>query len=269
MKGLRYLTIRLSSSNSGPTLAAWLDGLEEMPHLKTLALDAASPVAPPFPFDVNRTVTLPSLTHFKIFTSPRDCALALAHLDLPALTELHVIVRLRSHLSYMVDGPRFYPYIVRHTHGPQDTQPLQSVLIRTDGLMFVDVLAWSVPNIDAKVEGIFLAATLPPRLALSFMNTNWHSPTTCTEILDEAMTALPLDGLDTLVAQDFRIPDEAFWFRHTLRWPLLRHVRLKAPMDYAFKKMLLRDDRGHENLVLPSLKELVQPVANANVATAE
>ena len=96
LKGLRYLEIRLPSSISKPTLAAWLDGLEEMPHLKTLALDSASPVDPPFPFGLNRTVTLPSLTHLEIFASLRDCALALAHLDLPALTELHVIARLQS-----------------------------------------------------------------------------------------------------------------------------------------------------------------------------
>ena len=261
LKGLRYLEIRLSSSNSEPTLAVWLDALEEMKHLKTLALDAASPVAPSFPFHVNRTVTLPSLTHLEIFAAPRDCALALAHLDLPALTELHVIVTLRTHQSYMDDVPRFYPYVVRHAQGPQDTQPLQSVLIRTDGYQSVDIIAWSVPNIGVEVEVIqpptFLAETLPPRVALSFMNTPWYSPTTSIGILDDAVSALPLDGLDTLIAQDFIIPDESFWFRHAPRWPLLRHVRMAAPMDHGFKEMLLRDDGGHEHPLLPSLKELV------------
>jgi hypothetical protein len=59
-----------------------------MPQLKTLTLHSASPIAPPFPFDVERTVTLPSLTRLDILASPGDCALALAHLDLPALTWL-------------------------------------------------------------------------------------------------------------------------------------------------------------------------------------
>ena len=230
-----------------------------MPHLNSLALDAASPVAPPFPLNVNPTLILPSLTHLEIFTNPRDCALALAHLDLPTLTELYVIVTLQSYLSYKYNVPRLYPYVVQHPHGPQDTQPLQSVLIRTDGYQRMDVLVWSVPNIDAEVEGppTFLAKTLPPRVALSFMNITSHSPTTSIRILDEALSALPLDGLNTLIAQDFLIPNEVFWLRHVPRWPLLRHVRLVAPMDHGFKEILLRDDGGHKDPLLPSLKELV------------
>ena len=116
-----------------------------------------------------------------------------------------------------------------------------------------------MPNIDVEVEGphAFLAETLPPRVALSFVSSSWCSLTICIGILDEAMAALPSDGLDTLIAQDFIIPDEAFWFRHASRWPLLWHVRLVAPKDDGFKDMLLKDDGGHENPLLPSLKELV------------
>ena len=261
LKGLIYLEIRLFSPNYELTLAEWLDGLEEMPRLKTLVLDSASPVVPLFPFDVNRTVTFPSLTHFEIFTSPRDCALALAHLDLPALTELHVIAMMPSNHTYSdVALPTFLSSVVRHAHGPQDIQPLQSLLIRTDGRLRVDILAWSVLNIDDEVEGppTFLAETLPPRVALSFKGGPWDKFTISIDLLDEAMAALPLDGLDTLIAQDFIIiPDEAFWSRHAPRWPLLRHVHLAAPMDHGFKEMLLRDDGGQEHPLLPSLKELV------------
>jgi hypothetical protein len=255
LKGLRYLEIRLTTSHAKPTLAAWLDALDELPHLETLALDSASPAAPPFPFDVMRTATLPSLTHLEIFASRGDCALALAHLDLPALTELHIIVRFPIQHPISDDMQRLLPYVVRHAHGPQDAQPLQSLLIRTDGYS-ADFLAWSVPNIDVEVQDppIFLAETLPARMVLSFTS---NSHDTIIGILDAAMAALPLDGLVTLIAQDFKIPDELFWFRHAQRWPLLWHVRLAAPTDHGFKEMLLRDDGGPENPLLPSLKELV------------
>ncbi|KAN0135848.1 hypothetical protein V8E53_006300, partial [Lactarius tabidus] len=211
LKGLRYLEIRLPSSHAKPTLAAWLDALDELPHLETLALDSASPIAPTFPFDIMRTATLPSLTHLEVFASPGDCALALAHLDLPALTELHIIVNVPNRDPNSDDVPRLLPYVVRHAHGPQDAQPLQSLLIRTYGHR-ADILAWSVPNIDTEVQDtpIFLAETLPTRVALSFTSS---SPNSLIEILDAAMAALPLDGLVTLVAQDFLIPDEIFWFR--------------------------------------------------------
>ena len=76
------------------------------------------------------------------------------------------------------------------------------------------------------------------------------------ELLDTAIAALPLDGLVTLVVQDFVI-NEAFYFRHVPRWSLLCHVRLAAPSDHGFKQMLMRDDGGQENPLLPSLKELV------------
>jgi hypothetical protein len=256
LKGLRYLEIRLTTSHAKPTLAAWLDALDELPHLKTLAIDSASPVAPRFPFDVMRTTTLPSLTHLEIYASPGDCALALAHLDLPAITELHIIVTFPNSHPNTDDVQGLLPYVVRHAHGPQDAQPLQSLLIRTDNYR-ADILAWSAPNIDVEVQDppAFLADMLPTRIALSF--TSSTSPNTFIGILDAAMAALPLDGLVTLIAQDFKIPDELFWFRHAQRWPLLWHVRLAAPTDHGFKEMLLKDDGGHENPLLPSLKELV------------
>jgi hypothetical protein len=257
LKGLRYLEIRVPSS-ANPTLAAWLDALDELSHLETLALVSASPDAPPFPFVVERTATLPSLTHLEIYASPGDCVLALAHLDLPALTELHILVSDTNHHRNSDDVPRLLPYVVRHAHGPQDTQPLQSVLIRTEDHR-AEILAWSVPNIDAEVQDppAFLAEMLPTRVTLSFTDGAWFSPTTRIELLDAAMAALPLDCLVTFIAQDFIIPDEQFWFRHAPRWPLLRHVRLAAPIDFGFKEMLLRDYGGHESPLLPSLKELV------------
>ena len=258
LKGLRHLEIQLTSSRAKPTLEAWLDALDELPHLKLLALSSASPIATSFPFDVNRTATLPSLTHFEILASPGDCALALAHLDLPALTELHVIARLPSHHPDNDDVPRLLPYVVRHAHGPQDTHPLQSMLIRSNGYR-ADILAWSVPNIDVEAQDphtTFLTKTPPTRVALSFTYSDGSFIGASIELLDEAIAALPLDGLVTLVAQDFAIP-QAFWFHHVPRWSLLRHVQLAAPSDDGFKQMLMIDNGGQENPLLPSLEELV------------
>ena len=91
LRGLRYLYIR--SAPVYPSLSVWLDALDEMPQLEILTLQWASPEADDagsIPFDVERTATLPSLTHIDISESPRDCSFTLAHLDLPALTCLSV-----------------------------------------------------------------------------------------------------------------------------------------------------------------------------------
>ena len=77
LRGLSYLDIRSPCAISVPSHSVWLDALDEMPQLKMLTLRRASPKAGPFPFDVKRTVTLPSLTHFDIADSPRHCAFAL------------------------------------------------------------------------------------------------------------------------------------------------------------------------------------------------
>ena len=88
LKGLKHLEIFKSSTNGRPDLTVWLDALDEMTQLQTLILHSASPIAHSLPFDVERATTLPSLTRFDISGSLGDCALAFAHLDLPALTSL-------------------------------------------------------------------------------------------------------------------------------------------------------------------------------------
>jgi hypothetical protein len=65
LKGLTYLEIR-KPTDARPSLSLWLDALDEMSQLVTLTLHSASPISPPFPFDVERTVTLPSLTNLDI-----------------------------------------------------------------------------------------------------------------------------------------------------------------------------------------------------------
>ncbi len=258
LKGLNNLEMLKLSESARPGLAVWLDALDEMPQLKTLVLHSASPIAPPIPFDVERTVTLPSLTHIDISASAGDCGLALAHLILPALTWLCLTAK--SRCPNGSDVQQILPYVARHAHGPQDTRPLQSVLIhgvRTRA----DILAWPVPDIDVEVDvplSLTLpAATLSARVAFSVMNKDWFISNTHIDILDAAMAALPLDSLVTLTAQDSIQLDEQLWLHHAPRWSLLQRVRLAPPSARGFREMLLlQDNAGSECPLLPSLTKL-------------
>ncbi|KAH9070737.1 hypothetical protein EDB83DRAFT_361652 [Lactarius deliciosus] len=204
--GLRHLEIRAPSER--PSRSVWLDVLDQMPQLKTLVLHWASPTAPPsvsFPPNVERTATLPSLTFFDISSPARDCGLALAHLILPALTSLCLIAT-----SCCRDGSdlqEILPYFARHAHGPQDAQPLQSMVVHSD-TMCVDILAWTSLDIDVeshKQFDAFLGTTHSARVAFSVTNDNWPLGTEV-EVLNAAMAALPLDGLVTLTVQTARCP---------------------------------------------------------------
>ena len=270
LKGLKYLNIGMPSKNSRPKLADWLDALGEMSQLKLLNLQSASPIAPPSPFDVERTLTLPSLTCLDISASAKDVALALAHLNLPALTCLNVAVMSLNPVHTDASVRNLLPYVARHTHGPQDTVPLQSVLVldhEGPNTSYLFVLAWSVSDIDAEVHDppALLGATLFPRVTLAIESKGWASSRTHREILDMVMEALPLDGLVMLAAQglcissylanDLSMPQ--FWLRHAPHWPLLRRVRLATPVVRGFLQMLLEDNGERERPLLPSLTELV------------
>ena len=256
LKGLRHLEMLSPPVNAMPKLTAWLDALDEMPGLKTLALHSLSPIAPTFPFDVKRAATLPSLTHLEMFSSPGDCALILAHLDLPALTTLSVTVHSRHPNNDNMQV--LLPYVARHAHGPQDTQPLQSVLFSGYSTR-ADILAWHVPDINVRVQGLptVLAETPSTRVALSFTCRGRFKSAIHLKLFNAAMSVLPLDGLITLIAQDFAPTlDKQFWLRHSPQWPLLRHVQLAAPLQRGFKEMLLDYKGTREDPLLPSLKEL-------------
>jgi hypothetical protein len=252
LEGLNHLEIR--SPFERPILSVWLDALAEMPQLKTLILHFASPITPPgtsLQSDVERAVTLPSLTLFEISAPAIDCGLALAHLVLPALASLCLILSSR-HVNGD-DVKDVLPFIVRHAHGPQDTQPLRSMLFCN-----TRILAWPLPEMDAEhVEEIsFFDAMHTARVAFTVTNKDW-SPGTDTKVFDAVMAALPLGSLVTLTAQNCTRPlDEQFWLRHVLRWPLLRSVRLWPSAAYGFREMM-KDNGGHENPLLPSLTKLV------------
>ncbi|KAN0134353.1 hypothetical protein V8E53_007851 [Lactarius tabidus] len=266
LKGLKYLNILTPSEHARPSLVVWLDALNEMPQLQILILDSASPIAPPLPFDVERTVTLPSLTHLDMSASVVDCAFTLAHLDLPALAWLCLIpVIYRNDSNMQLEGA--LPYVVRHAHGPQDIQPLQSILIRSYS-RHLDILAWPVPNIDVEVHDppALLGATISTRVAISFKSSKyWSNDDVQSEILDAVMTALPLDSLVMLAVQDLDnlsplardLSTQQFWLRHLPKWPLLRRVRLAPPVDRGFIETLLEDNGGRGNPLVPSLTELI------------
>ncbi|KAI9455928.1 hypothetical protein BJY52DRAFT_1417305 [Lactarius psammicola] len=248
LKGLRYLEIRTPSTNARPSLSIWLDALDEMPQLKTLTLHSASPIAPSYaslPSSIERTATLPSLAHLNISASVRDCGLALAHLVLPELTELSFMAT-----SCRWDGSDVQdvlPYVVPHAHGPQDTQPLQSVVVHAERTS-ADIRAWTVSDADIRFSA---------RMWFSVTNEDW-SPETYIEVFNAAMAALPVDSLVTLTSQDHSSPlNKQFWLRHAPRWHLLQHVRLAASAARGFREMVLEENGGRECPLLPSLKNLV------------
>ena len=122
----------------------------------------------------------------------------------------------------------------------------------------LELLAWSVPNIDTFVQDppAFLSATLPTRVKLSF-----RSEGDCFEALETMLAALPLDGLLTLVAENLyrsffcREPTwTTFWRTFLPNWPLLLRVPLGLEALSAFMKALLVDCKDP---LLPSLTELV------------
>ena len=134
LKGLKSLDIRGPSSDARPSIGVWLDALNEMPQLKRLVLHSASPSAFRFRFDVERTVTLPFLTHFNISDNTKECALALAHIVLPALTWLYITASSCSLTAGDSGTRRFLRYIAQHTHSLQDTQPLRKITRRHPGV---------------------------------------------------------------------------------------------------------------------------------------
>ncbi|KAH8993961.1 hypothetical protein EDB92DRAFT_1851946 [Lactarius akahatsu] len=259
LKGLRNLEIHKPSADARPGLSVWLGALDKMPQLKTLTLHTASPIAPPgssLPSSVERTVTLPSLTRLNITASVSECGLALAHLDLPALTQLEF--KAKSCRRDGTDVQEILPHVARHAHGPQDTQPLQSVVVRSNRTC-ADMLVWAIPDIDVKLynPAAFIDAMFSVRVAFSVECEDW-SPATHAGVFDAAMAALPMDGLVTLTSQNRTSPlNKQSWLRHAPRWPLLQRVRLATPAAHGFREMLLEENGGRECPLLPLLTKLV------------
>ena len=249
LKGLRYLEIRAPSAIASD----WLNALCEMPQLEKLVLHSASLMSNSLQSTSDvRSVSLPSLTHMDISAAVWNGTFTLASLSLPALTRL--CVTLRSHFSRGSDIPEMFPSLSRHIHGPQHTEPLQSVLIFDEGKSMT-ILAWSAPDIIIDVHDPFalLSVALSARVALTISSVYSRG----LDVLQEkAMEALPLESIVTLTTQHCSRLDQQFWLHHAPKWPLLQCVRLAPPEARGFMEMLLQDSGGRENPVLPSLTEL-------------
>jgi hypothetical protein len=255
LTGLRYLKLYTMNMYLRPTLVEWLDALDNMPRLKQLVLHSASPIAPPFTFDVRRTVTLPFLTHLDISTAAKDCALSLAHLVLPALTSLCVTVKYSFNIDVALN---LLPYVTQHAHGPQDTQPLQSVICRREG-KYVHIAAWPKPGVYVDHQTWSARPELTARVALSI-----NFGFTYTWVLPLAIEALPLDNLVTFTVQPRIRFDEFIWLRLAPRWPQLEHVRLTSKAAPGLREtLLLQDIGGAKSLLFPSLTklELIEDIA--------
>ena len=260
LRGLRCLKLIRLHSHDIPSVTEWLDVLDGMSQLKELVLCEASPLSAvfEFPFDIKRTATLPVLTHLYLSTTPIFCALALAHLVLPALTSLVLETSASYYDQY--DALIILPYIKQHAHGPQDTHPLRSVFLRSDGAR-TDIIAWPMPDIRvvAHNEAMLEKAKQTARIALSITCERSHSsyPSPYFGILDAAIDALPLDNLVTLTAEQQARFDARVWLRYAPRWSLLEHVQLAPRAARGLREMLLLEDNGgHEGPLLPSLTKL-------------
>ena len=258
LKGLRTLKIKRSSKEV--TLNDWLDALNEMPQLETLVLHDASPqvshddqlISEPL-----RTVTLPSLTQFNISTSARNCALALVHIVLPALTSLHVTAA--SHHANGEDVQLLIPYVARNANGPQDTAPLQSMLLRRES-MRAAILAWTVPDADLEVPSLTtpLSMAVSARLVFSVWGDGWWQDGTGTMFFDTILIQLHVNAISTLTAQSSNAQlTKEFWLCHVSRLTMLRRARLAPAAIKAFKEMLVGDVSPNGPRWLPHLTKLI------------
>jgi hypothetical protein len=254
LRGLKHLDIR--SPFDRPDLSTWLDMLIEMPRLIRLTLHEATPVLPhdvSLSSDVERIVTLSSVLCLDLSTSAGSCGLALAHLNLPALTQLCLTVNCSS--IDASDVPKILPYVSRHAHRLQHTQPLQSMLVRSDNHS-VDVFAWTLPDIDVNLFSIPDTEASAP-LVLSFYHGDWYR-WNYVEMFEALIATLPLDSLVTLVSHGPMSPlQKNTWFHHVPRCPLLQCVRLSPSAARGFTEMLLEDNGGRKSPLLPLLTKLV------------
>jgi len=258
LKGLRTLQILRPSARSRPTLEDWLDALNEMPQLETLNLYSSSPVVPvddPFVPKPRHTVTLPYLTRFKITSSAKSCALALAHLVLPALTSLHVSAESQDEKA---DDIRLViPYVTRNAHGPQDMAPLQSILFNGTKRR-AEIIAWTVPDADVEVQDpiTLLGAAVSARVVFSATSDiSWRDDTD-TEVFDAMLTHLPLNAISTLSVHDSTRLSEKFWLHHAPRLDTLKQARLAPTAVRAFREMLELDAPPSLPPRLPQLTKL-------------
>ncbi|KAN0102366.1 hypothetical protein V8E52_005581 [Russula decolorans] len=257
LKSLRNLQILDISTKARPELEDWLDALNEMPKLKTLSLQSATPLGPlasPLTLGPSRTITLPSLTHFHIRAFAKDCALALAHILLPTLTWLHVDVESRDREGE--DVRLVIPHVARNVYVLQDTEPIRSILIAGERTC-AEVYAWATPDADVEVWNLDTLRNVSRSACLLFAaKGNMWGNGVDTAIFDALLTLLPVDSVLTFTAQNRARLSKEFWLSHAPRWPLLEQARLVPTSAGAFLEMLA-EDTPPDCPRLPSLTRLI------------
>jgi hypothetical protein len=257
LKGLRNLQIHNVPTKARPELEDWLNALNEMPKLKTLSLQSATPRAPlasPLISEPSRTITLPSLTHFHIRAFAKDCALALAHLLLPTLTWLHIDIE--SHDQGGEDVRLMIPYVARNVYVLQDIEPIRSILIAGER-MCSEVVTWTRPGTDVKVCGPDTLRDMLPSACLMFAakGNTWNYGVSAA-IFDALLTLLPVNFVSTFTAHNRTRLSKEFWFNHAPKLPLLEQARLVPTAVGGFGEML-SEDIPLDVPRLPSLTRLI------------
>ena len=266
LEGLRDLELYSYPQNAKIACHHWVDALKQMPQLERLTLHDGVPFNPENSLSVKSglTVLLPSLTELDISASAGDCRVVLAYLVLPVLTRLFIKAgtthRKGRDVQYLI------PYVVRNTHRPQDTEPLQSLFIGGDK-SHAEIVAWNAPGKDIN-DGLCSSAGLPDgihlaRVAFSIVNKNWRTRNDI-PLYDALLTALPLSSIASLTVKGGTPLTGQVWRNHAPRWHKLRRVRLFPTSVPAFRGVI--KDALSLGPLLPSLEELVLINVSLNAA---
>ena len=257
-KGLRCLELSSFPRSERTTLNVWLDALNQMPQLERLSLYDGIPIhsvtALPLPVEPGPTVVLSSLRELDIHADTQDCFAVLAHVILPALTRLCVIVETTYHDT---PTPQLISWVVRNAYGPQDTEALQSLFIENTGDTATTV-AWALPRQDDTYSGSRFSVEVPDGLRLArvaYGTTNIGPAPRIAWAHHLLLAALPLNHIVSITVNGHAPHCRWIWSRHAPRWNKLQRVRLSSSAVPSFREMLEAAPRGDP--LLPSLQELV------------
>ena len=252
-KGLQTLKIINPPKEMIPTLEDWLDALDKMTQLETFILKSFTPLG--FESDSWRIITHPSLTKFHISASAKDCAVALAHLMMPALTSLHV--NAKSQDQEGEDVRPLIPYVSQNVSVLQGTKPLRSILIDSKKEPeHAEVLAWTMSGADFNFRDpdvIMDRASVPACLIFSVTGSIWRSGVN-NAILEAFLTLIPVNSISTLTTRNKARFSKKFW--DTPRWSLLKRASLTTSTFSTLLRTLTKD-APHDGPRLPWLTKLI------------
>ena len=260
LKGLQDLELLSFPVRARTQFYCWLRALEDMPRLERLVLHNEIPSkSVKLSQGLKLTVDLPSLIELNISASVSDCTVVLAHLVLPALTRL--CINAKSETSSLADGraKRLIPWVAQNAHGPQDTEPLQSLFIRGNEKR-VDIVAWTMPRQDSD-DGLRSSIglpdetrTRPARLEFSILNPHWRGEDM--QRYNALLAELPLNSIVSLTVDGRPSLSKEDWRCHASRWHKLERVRLSNNTVPAFRATF-KDAAMLGVSLFPSLKELI------------